>query len=52
MTKSNNTLDKQYGLYELKEEDVSLNPIEQFGAWYEEALIADLIHPNAFTLTT
>jgi len=52
MTKSNNTPDKQYGLSELKEEDVSSNPIKQFGAWYEEALRADLIHPNAFTLTT
>jgi len=52
MSNLEDTLNKQYGLYELKEEDVSSNPIEQFRLWYDEALGADLIYPNAFTLAT
>ena len=52
MSNSEDTLNKQFGLYELKEEGVSPDPIEQFRLWYEEALRADLIHPNAFTLAT
>lgn len=52
MTKSEDTLNKQFGLYELKESDANSDPIIQFGQWYEEALSADIIHPNAFTLTT
>lgn len=52
MSNSEETLNKQFGLYELKEEDVSPDPIKQFGLWYDEALNADLIHPNAFTLAT
>ncbi len=52
MSNSEDTLNKQFGLAELKEEDASPNPIEQFRLWYEEALAADLILPNAFTLAT
>jgi len=52
MTNTKGTLDKQFGLYELKEEDVNSNPFEQFRLWYEEALGADFVHPNAFTLAT
>ena len=52
MGNSEDTLNKQFGLYELKEGDVSPDPIEQFGHWYNEALQAELIHPNAFTLAT
>jgi len=52
MSNSEDTLNKQFGLHELKEENLSPNPIEQFQLWYEEALGADLIHPNAFTLAT
>jgi len=52
MSNSEDTLNKQFGLFELKESDIDPDPIKQFGGWYEEALRADLIHPNAFTLTT
>jgi len=52
MSNSEDTLNKQFGLSELKEEDVSSNPFEQFRHWYEEALRGDFIHPNAFTLAT
>ncbi|MGB3363693.1 MAG: pyridoxamine 5'-phosphate oxidase [Thermodesulfobacteriota bacterium] len=52
MSNSEDTLNKQFGLFELKESDIDSDPIKQFGIWYEEALRADLIHPNAFTLTT
>ena len=36
----------------LRREDVDPNPFKQFGKWYEEALCADLILPNAMTLAT
>lgn len=52
MSNTEDTLNKQFGLYELKESDLDPSPIKQFGKWYEKALRADLIHPNAFTLTT
>ncbi len=52
MTKSEHTFNKQFGLSELNEKDVSPDPFKQFGIWYSEALNADLIHPNAFTLAT
>jgi len=52
MSNPEDTLNKQFGLSELKEEDIDPNPIEQFRLWYEESLRADLIHPNAFTLAT
>ncbi|MEM7007564.1 MAG: pyridoxamine 5'-phosphate oxidase [Thermodesulfobacteriota bacterium] len=52
MSNSEDTLNKQFGLYELNERDVDPNPIIQFRNWYQEALSADLIHPNAFTLAT
>ncbi len=52
MSNSKDTLNKQFGLYELSEKDLCSDPIEQFDIWYEQALQADLIHPNAFTLAT
>jgi len=52
MSNSEDTLNQQYGLFELIESDIDSDPIKQFGKWYGEALRADLIHPNAFTLTT
>lgn len=52
MSNTKDNLNKQFGLFELKESDMDSNPIKQFGAWYDDALRADLIHPNAFTLTT
>jgi pyridoxamine 5'-phosphate oxidase len=52
MTTSNDSLNKQFGLLELKESDLDPDPIEQFRVWYEEALRAEFIYPNAFTLAT
>ncbi len=52
MGNSEDKLNKQYGLYELDEKDLSSDPIIQFDLWYEDAVKADLIHPNAFTLAT
>lgn len=52
MSNSEDTLNKQFGLYELSEKDLSSDPIIQFDLWYEDAVKAELIHPNAFTLAT
>lgn len=52
MSNSEDTLNKQFGLYDLKESDLDPNPIEQFKIWYEQALKAEFIHANAFTLAT
>ena len=45
-------LNKEYGFSELKETDLAPSPFKQFQKWFEEALKADLIHPNAMTLAT
>ena len=52
MSTSNDSLNKQYRLSELKESDLNPDPIAQFRVWYEEALKAEFIHTNAFTLAT
>ena len=36
----------------LSEADLNSNPIEQFDIWFQQALDADLIEPNAMTLAT
>ena len=36
----------------LSEADVDADPIKQFGVWFQQALDADLIEPNAMTLAT
>lgn len=41
-----------YKQHTLNESDVLPNPIEQFGVWFEEALRAEVIEPNAMTLAT
>lgn len=41
-----------YKQHTLSESDVQPNPIEQFGVWFEEALRAEVIEPNAMTLAT
>jgi pyridoxamine 5'-phosphate oxidase len=43
---------KQYTLESLTETDVHADPIEQFRAWFGEALSAQLPEPNAMTLAT
>ena len=52
MSNTEDTLNKQFGLYELREKDLSSDPLIQFDLWYEDAVKAELIHPNAFTLAT
>ncbi len=36
----------------LSEADVDADPIKQFGVWFQQALDANLIEPNAMTLAT
>ena len=45
-------LRQNYTLTDLLETEVNSNPIEQFTSWFEEALNADLLEPNAMTLAT
>ena len=45
-------LRQNYTLTDLLETEVKSNPIEQFTSWFEEALNADLLEPNAMTLAT
>jgi pyridoxamine 5'-phosphate oxidase len=43
---------KEYELYEFKEEDLDPDPLKQFGKWYEEAIKANCLQPDAMTLAT
>ncbi|PSB07043.1 pyridoxamine 5'-phosphate oxidase [Pleurocapsa sp. CCALA 161] len=45
-------LRQNYTLAGLTEADLNSNPIQQFKLWFEQALAADLIEPNAMTLAT
>lgn len=45
-------LRQNYTLAGLSETDLNSNPIEQFDIWFQQALAADLIEPNAMTLAT
>lgn len=45
-------LRQNYTLAGLAEADVDSNPVEQFKVWFQQALDADLIEPNAMTLAT
>ncbi len=45
-------IEKEYELYELKEEDLDPDPIKQFDKWYEEACKANSPQPNAMTIAT
>jgi pyridoxamine 5'-phosphate oxidase len=45
-------LRREYTLAGLNETDVDADPIRQFGAWFEQALSAQLPEPNAMTLAT
>lgn len=46
------SLRKEYMREELTESTVAGNPLDQFRAWFEEALHADLPEPTAMTLAT
>ena len=43
---------RNYVKHELIEENISSNPFEQFGQWFEDAGKAEMIEPNAMTLAT
>ena len=45
-------LRQNYTLAGLAENDLNSNPIEQFNLWFQQALDADLIEPNAMTIAT
>lgn len=46
------SLRKEYKREELTEESVAPNPFDQFRAWFDEALAAQLPEPTAMTLAT
>ena len=43
---------KQYGAFQLLEEELDADPFMQFGRWYDAASSAGLVHPDAFALAT
>lgn len=43
---------KDYQLKSLSEIDVELNPVDQFGKWWDEALMSEIDEVNAMTLST
>lgn len=43
---------KEYSKASLDSKDVHANPIDQFNTWFAEALNAQVIEPNALTLST
>ena len=45
-------LRQNYTLTGLLETDVNSNPIEQFNSWFQQALDANIIEPNAMTIAT
>src|SRR5579863_10372105 len=45
-------LRRDYALESLTERDVDADPIRQFEKWFEQALRAGMIEPNAMTLAT
>jgi len=47
-----NSLRREYSLTVLDETGIDKNPIQQFEQWYKEAIKAELIDPNAMTLST
>lgn len=45
-------LRKDYGQATLSENDVAVDPFEQFNAWFEQALKAEVNEPNAMSVAT
>lgn len=45
-------LRKDYGQDSLNESDVAADPFDQFNAWFEQALAADVNEPNAMNVAT
>jgi len=52
MTSEGSKLDKQYELYKLDKSDLDPDPIKQFKTWFDQAVNAGIIFPNAMTLAT
>lgn len=52
MNKNLAALRKDYTLQDLNETDVAPNPFIQFQKWFDEALTAQLLEPNAMTVAT
>lgn len=52
MDRSVADLRREYTRAGLREEDLTPDPTDQFGRWFEEALAANLHEPNAMTLAT
>lgn len=54
MNKHNSIADirKEYQLQSLLENDVDLNPLIQFGTWWQHAIESKIEEPNAMTLST
>ncbi|RJG15260.1 pyridoxamine 5'-phosphate oxidase [Massilia cavernae] len=46
------SLRKDYGQHSLSEDEVAADPVTQFGAWFEEALKAEVNEPNAMGVST
>ena len=44
--------DKQYGMFELLEEDLDPDPFKQFESWFNTALESEFVHADAFSLST
>lgn len=45
-------LRREYSRHELTEDSVDKDPVAQFSTWFNEAMNADVLEPNAFTLAT
>lgn len=43
---------EDYAKGALSEEDIVLNPLEQFENWFEQAIRAEVVEPNAMVLST
>lgn len=52
MDKHIQDLRQHYALQTLDESDVLANPITQFRKWFDDALEANILEPNAMTLST
>ncbi len=46
------SLRREYAREELDESHVDANPMRQFRAWFDEAVKAEVVEPNAMTLAT
>lgn len=46
------TENKQYGIFELLKGDLDPDPFKQFETWFNAALKAEFVHPDAFALAT